>query len=102
MWATGPDLACTFFNASYLRFTGRRMEDELGEGWRDLVHPDDADLVRAADERAEQRPRAVRGPLRLRRHDGVYRWIQDSGIPVFAPATGRSPDSRAGWSTCTT
>ena len=45
----GPDLACTFFNAAYLRFTGRRMEDELGEGWRDLVHPDDANVVRAAD-----------------------------------------------------
>ena len=85
MWATGPDLACTFFNAGYLRFTGRRLEDELGEGWRDLVHPDDAEVVRAADERASDGRAPFEARYRLRRHDGVYRWMQDSGIPVFSP-----------------
>ena len=84
MWATGPDLACTFFNAAYMRFTGRRLEDELGEGWLDLVHPDDVGVVRAADARAEGGRAPFEARYRLRRHDGVYRWMHDSGIPVFS------------------
>jgi PAS domain S-box-containing protein len=88
MWATGPDLACTFFNASYLRFTGRRMEDELGEGWRDLVHPDDLAIIDRADARAADGNAPFEARYRLRRHDGVYRWMHDSGIPVF-DAEGR-------------
>jgi len=85
MWATGPDLACTFFNTAYLRFTGRALADELGEGWRDLVHPDDRESVRAADAQAEGGMAPFEARYRLRRHDGVYRWMQDSGVPVFGP-----------------
>ena len=82
MWATGPDLACTFFNAAYLRFTGRGLADELGEGWREMVHPDDRELVRIADTRAEGGLGPFEARYRLRRHDGMYRWVQDSGVPV--------------------
>ena len=41
VWISGPDKLCTWFNDSWLKFTGRTLEQELGNGWIDGVHPDD-------------------------------------------------------------
>ncbi len=41
IWVTGPDKLCTFVNRTWLNFTGRTMEQELGNGWPSCVHPDD-------------------------------------------------------------
>jgi PAS domain S-box-containing protein len=41
LWLSGPDGLCTFFNQSWLDFTGRTMEQEIGYGWADNIHPDD-------------------------------------------------------------
>src|SRR5512134_2568910 len=41
LWMAGVDMGCTYFNQRWLEFTGRTLEQELGYGWTDSVHPDD-------------------------------------------------------------
>ena len=84
LWVAGADALVTFVNARWLGFTGRRLEQELGNGWAEGVHPDD--YLRCLETylvafRARQ---SFTMEYRLRRFDGEYRWLVDSGVPRFA------------------
>lgn len=80
-WAAGPDGGCAAVSAEWLRFVGRRAAGVLGGGWMESIHPEDRPSFRKAFRRAF----ACRAPFevehRLRRHDGVYRWVVNSGRP---------------------
>ena len=81
IWMSGPDKLCTWFNKPWLDFTGRALEQELGNGWTDGVHPEDLErcVVTYAD--ASDRRAPFEMEYRLRRRDGEYRWILDQGVP---------------------
>jgi diguanylate cyclase (GGDEF)-like protein/PAS domain S-box-containing protein len=85
IWRAGLDTHCNYFNRTWLEFTGRPLEMELGDGWTEGVHPDDfkgcVDTYLEAF--AAQRPFSME--YRLRRYDGEYRWILDIGRPFFDP-----------------
>jgi two-component system cell cycle sensor histidine kinase/response regulator CckA len=85
IWLTGPDKLFTFFNKTWLDFTGRTMEQELGNGWADGIHPDD--LIRCYETFCSSfdARRDFRVECRLRRADGEYRWMLCRGVPHFAP-----------------
>ncbi|WP_169747369.1 sensor histidine kinase [Belnapia moabensis] len=82
LWQAGPDRERTFVNQSWLDFTGRTLEEELGAGWLEDVHPED----RARREQAFLRGFADRVPFtldfRLRRHDGEWRWLLETARPL--------------------
>jgi PAS domain S-box-containing protein len=88
VWRSGLDTLCNYFNATWLRFTGRTLEQEQGNGWAEGVHPDDfrrcVDIYLAHFERREP----FEMEYRLRRYDGVYRYIFDRGVP-FTDDQGR-------------
>ena len=83
IWRAGRDKLCDWFNKPWLDFAGRAMEQEVGNGWAENVHPDDFErclkiYVTSFD--ARERFSMI---YRLRRSDGVYRQILDNGAPFY-------------------
>lgn len=85
LWVSGVDSQYTFFNKVWLDFTGKPMEQETGEGWSEGVHPDDLARCMETYRTAFQAHRRFQMEFRLRRYDGGYRWMLDTGAPRFLP-----------------
>ena len=83
MWVTGPDKLCTFLNWSWLKFTGRNLDQEIGIGWVESVHPEDRKRCLETFATAFDRREDFVMQYRLRRHDGEYRTITDNGLPRY-------------------
>jgi len=83
VWASRADGACTYFNQGWLSFRGRRLDEELGDGWADGVHRADLARCLAVYSRAIERREPFRMTYRLRAADGSWRWISDQGSARF-------------------
>ena len=83
IWTSGLDKLCTYFNEPWLRFTGRTLEQELGNGWTQGVHPEDFDRCVQTYGTAFDRREQFSMSYRLRNAHGEYRWLQDDGTPRF-------------------
>lgn len=80
IWMSGCDNEGVFFNKTWLDFTGRNLEQEMGNSWLDRVHPDDSAALLECSHAFETR-RAFQVRFRMRRFDGQYRWLLDTGLP---------------------
>jgi PAS domain S-box-containing protein len=87
IWVTGEDKGCTYLNQQWIDFTGRPLEQQLGHGWAESVHPSDVDKCLDIYNGAFEARDVFTMEYRLRRADGAYRWIIDHGAPRFS-ATG--------------
>jgi PAS domain S-box-containing protein len=88
IWTSGTDKLCTFFNKGWLEFTGRSLDQELGDRWTAGVHPDDLERCYATYSSSFDERRSFQMEYRLCRADGEYRWVLDDGVPRFAPDGG--------------
>jgi len=85
IWVIGPDKQPTFFNKGWLAFRGRTLEQELGGGVEEGIHPDDADRCAATYVASFAARGNLQMEFRLRRADGEYRSVLCNGVPRFAP-----------------
>lgn len=83
IWTSGLDELCDYFNQTWLKFTGRPLTAELGNGWAEGVYPEDVKACISTYTKAFHARQPFEMEYRLRRHDGAYRWICDAGVPRF-------------------
>ena len=83
MWVTDHDGHVTFVNEGWLRFTGRTLEDELGDTFGSSAHPEDRGGLMRAWRRALAGRDEFRAEYRLHRRDGEYRWVLEVGVPRY-------------------
>lgn len=85
LWMSDTNAQYEFFNQGWLSFTGRTLEQELGNGWTEGVHPEDLQRCLDLHLGAFQTRQPFEVEYRLRRADGEYRWILDRGAPRVQP-----------------
>ena len=83
IWVSGLDKNCTYFNNTWLNYTGRRIEEELGTGWATGILPEDLEQCMLMYNNAFDTQQSFVMEYRLLRHDGQYRWILNVGKPTY-------------------
>ncbi|MEO6030723.1 MAG: ATP-binding protein [Burkholderiaceae bacterium] len=81
IWMSGADLQCDWFSASWLKFRGRTLGEELGHGWTAGVHPEDLERCLGIYANAFEAREAYTLDYRLQRADGAYRWVLATAVP---------------------
>ena len=84
IWRSNVTKDCDFFNLPWLEFRGRSLQEEIGSGWAQGVHPADLDQFLATYSSAFDQRLSFYMEYRLQRADGEYRWVMATGIPRFA------------------
>lgn len=82
LWRSDAGGKAIHHNECWLQFTGRSYEDELGDGWRQGLHPEDFERHAALVNAAFVARESFSVEFRLRRHDGSYRWLLDTARPL--------------------
>jgi PAS domain S-box-containing protein len=81
IWLADHDGLVTYLNKSWYDFTGQTAGDAQERGWLACVHGEDRERIEKEDIEVASQRRAFRFEYRLRRRDGTYRWMLDSGVP---------------------
>jgi PAS domain S-box-containing protein len=83
MWVNDENASCIWLNDRWAEYTGTMLEENLGSGWTNVVHPDDQATAHKTYLAAHEKRETFSLSYRLRRHDGEYRWHTAVGRPRF-------------------
>jgi len=83
IWSAGTDKLCNYFNEPWLQFTGRSIDQEIGNGWTEGIHPDDFEQCLKTYITAFENRESFNMQYRLRHVSGEYKWIMDKGTPNY-------------------
>lgn len=79
----GANGDCDFLSKQWFEYTGFDNTSSLGLAWLNAVHPDDREEIRQTWLRAVRNgAEDYRHELRIRRHDGAYRWFDARIVPM--------------------
>lgn len=81
IWVAAQNGLCTWFNQPWLDFTGRSLAQEMGDGWMQAIHPEDLQRYLDTYASAQHTRETFQIEYRLRRSDGEYRWVYNTGVP---------------------
>ncbi|MBD2437918.1 PAS domain S-box protein [Nostoc sp. FACHB-110] len=82
-WITQPDGYHEYFNRRWYDYTGKTLKQAQGEGWLDILHPDDVQNTVDCWQDCLQTGRKYEIEFRLRRAvDGEYRWHLGLAFPL--------------------
>ncbi|GGJ27749.1 PAS domain S-box protein [Deinococcus roseus] len=84
IWMSDQSKNRTFFNKTWLEFTGHTSGQSAGYGWTERVHPEDIEHYLTVYHQSFQERTEFQIEYRLRRFDGQYRWILARGVPRFS------------------
>jgi len=82
IWTADPDGMDDFFNQKCFDYTGMTLEQLRGTGWKDMVHPDDADSCFSKWQNALLTGDSYDVEYRLRAKNGSYRWFVGRANPI--------------------
>lgn len=89
VFTCGADGECDFLSKQWREYTGLDAGTTHGLAWLDAVHPDDRDEIRDTWLEAVRTPNDdYRHELRVRRHDGAYRWFDVRIVAMRDPRGG--------------
>ncbi|MBC7810079.1 MAG: PAS domain S-box protein, partial [Burkholderiales bacterium] len=83
IWTSNLDNETTYVNKHWLEYSGKRFDEQLGSGWLEIIHPDDRKRLLDTYETGFAARDTYHIEYRMRRHDGVYGWVLDTGTPRF-------------------
>ncbi len=83
IWRSDTSAKCDYFNKEWLAFTGRTIEQEMGDGWAEGVHPDDLNRCVEIYHTAFDARESFQMEYRLMHHDGTFHWLLDCGKPFY-------------------
>ncbi len=86
VWTTDASGEVVEESPTWRAFTGQTVEEQLGSGWANAIHPDDLEATVLSWRRALAASAPVTTEYRLRRHDGAFRWMSANGVPIMAAA----------------
>jgi PAS domain S-box-containing protein len=85
IWMEDSSGNLIYLNKVWLDFRGRTFEQECGRGWLEGLHPDDLAHASTVMRNVFNNRQSASLEFRIKRHDGQYRWIMDTGVPIFTP-----------------
>jgi two-component system CheB/CheR fusion protein len=83
MWIAGLDKGYNYFNKSWQNFTGKTIEEGIGDSWNKMIHPDDVQKVVSVYKTHFDKQEPFKIEYRLQKHDGEYHWILNNGVPRY-------------------
>ncbi|MEJ7766651.1 MAG: ATP-binding protein [Chitinophagaceae bacterium] len=76
-----------YWNKTWLNYTGQSFDEALGRAWNGIIHPDDVPGVMEIYVPAfESRIPYLLPAIRVKRHDGIYRWHMIKSNPHYLPS----------------